>query len=118
MSDLFNRKCRRIFSVCISFENRLIICGVKIKNKILCILYIEKQKNYCKILLGDYRFVLKGVQFMATSSIYTSVKVKNKNDCRKLLVALETAESKKAKEVVFSHSVEIVKGDKIKELFK
>ena len=55
---------------------------------------------------------------MATSSIYTSVKVKNKNDCRKLLVALETAESKKAKEVVFSRSVEIVKGDKIKELFK
>ena len=55
---------------------------------------------------------------MATSSIYTSVKVKNRADCRKLVTALEHAEAKKAKEVKFSRSVEVMKGEKIKELFK
>ncbi|MGN1112703.1 MAG: hypothetical protein ACI4RP_05810 [Acutalibacteraceae bacterium] len=55
---------------------------------------------------------------MATSSIYTSVKIKNKADCKKLVTALEHAEAKRAKEVNFSRSVEVVKGEKIKELFK
>lgn len=57
---------------------------------------------------------------MATSSIYASVKIKSKNDCKKLVAALEHAEEKrhKTKEVVFSRSIEVVKGDKIKELFQ
>lgn len=55
---------------------------------------------------------------MATSSIYTSVKVKSKAECRKLVAALEHAKTKKAKEVNFSRSVEVMKGEKIKELFK
>ena len=55
---------------------------------------------------------------MATSSIYTNVKIKNKADCKKLVSALEHAEDKKAKTVIFSRSVEIIKGEKIKDLFK
>lgn len=55
---------------------------------------------------------------MATSSIYTSVKIKSKSDCQKLINALENAKTTKSKEVKFSRPVEIVKGDKIKELFK
>lgn len=57
---------------------------------------------------------------MATSSIYASVKVKNKSDCRKLVAALEHAKEKRAKgkKVVISRPVEIVKGEKIKELFQ
>ena len=55
---------------------------------------------------------------MATSSIYTSVKVKSKAECRKLVAALEHAQDKKAQPVVFSHPVEIIKGEKIKEIFK
>ncbi len=55
---------------------------------------------------------------MATSSIYTNVKIKNKSDCLKLVSALEHAKSKKVKEVKFSRPVETVKGETIKELFK
>ncbi|MEA4872001.1 MAG: hypothetical protein VB076_04225 [Synergistaceae bacterium] len=55
---------------------------------------------------------------MATSSIYTSVRVKNKTDCKKLVAALEHAMGKKAKKVVFSRSVEVMKGEKVKDLFK
>ena len=54
---------------------------------------------------------------MATSSICTSVRIKNKADCRKLVSALEHAEGKKAKEVIFSRSVEVMKGEKVKDLF-
>lgn len=55
---------------------------------------------------------------MATSSIYTSVKVKKKSDCQKLVAALEHAEKKKAKAVVFTRPVEVMKGEKVKDLFK
>ena len=55
---------------------------------------------------------------MATSSIYSNVRVKNKADCRKLVFALEHAEGKKAKVVVFSRPVEVIKGEKVKDLFK
>ncbi|MDO5116804.1 MAG: hypothetical protein Q4D58_12035 [Synergistaceae bacterium] len=55
---------------------------------------------------------------MATSSIYTSVKIKKKTDCQKLVNALEHAEKKKAKAVVFSRPVEVIKGEKVKDLFK
>lgn len=55
---------------------------------------------------------------MATSSIYANVRVKNKTDCKKLVAALEHAKSKKAKEVLFSRSVEEMKGEKVKDLFK
>ncbi|MEE1076420.1 MAG: hypothetical protein UHY68_04065 [Acutalibacteraceae bacterium] len=54
---------------------------------------------------------------MATSSIYTNVKIKSKNDCRKLVSALEHAKSCKKNEVIFSRSVEKIKGDKVKEIF-
>ena len=55
---------------------------------------------------------------MATSSIYTSVRVKSKTECKKLVTALEHAKGKKAKEVVFSRSVEVMEGEKVKDLFK
>lgn len=55
---------------------------------------------------------------MATSSIYTNVRIKNKSDCRKLVDALEHAKSAKKPEVKFSRPVETVKGENIKELFK
>lgn len=60
----------------------------------------------------------RGRAGMATSSIYTSVKVKSKAECRKLVAALEHAQDKKAQPVVFSRPVEIIKGEKIKEIFK
>ena len=55
---------------------------------------------------------------MATSSIYTDVKIKNKSDCLKLVSALENAKEKKVEEVKFSRPVETIKGEIIKELFK
>ena len=55
---------------------------------------------------------------MATSSIYTNVRIRKKSQCTKLVSALEHAKGKKAKTVNFSRPVEEVKGDKIKEFFK
>lgn len=55
---------------------------------------------------------------MATSSIYTDVKIKNKAACRKLVRALESASSDKTPRVVFSRPTEVIKGEKIKEIFK
>ena len=55
---------------------------------------------------------------MATSSIYVSVKVKDKAGCKKLVSALEHAEGKKAKKVMFSRPVEELKGERVKDLFK
>ena len=55
---------------------------------------------------------------MATSSIFTNVKVKSKTDCEKLILALENAQCKKNKEVVLSRPVEVIKGEKVKDLFK
>ena len=55
---------------------------------------------------------------MATSSIFTNVRVKSKTACRRLFAALEHAEGKKAKQVIFSRPVEIVKDEKVKEIFK
>lgn len=55
---------------------------------------------------------------MATSSIYTDVKIKDKAACRKLIRALENASKAKGrKKVVFSRQPEFVKGEKIKEIF-
>lgn len=55
---------------------------------------------------------------MATSSIFVNVNVKNKDDCRKLVLALEHAKGKKAKEVVLSRPVEVIRGEKVKDLLK
>ncbi|MBQ9882005.1 MAG: hypothetical protein IJM42_05290 [Synergistes sp.] len=55
---------------------------------------------------------------MATSSIYTSVKIKKKSECQKLVNALEHAERNKAKAVEYTRQVEVMKGEKIRELFK
>lgn len=60
----------------------------------------------------------KEVCDMATSSIYTNVRIRKKSQCMKLVSALEHAKGKKAKTVNFSRPVEEVKGDKIKEFFK
>lgn len=55
---------------------------------------------------------------MATSSIYTDVKIKDKSACRKLVSALERALKAKASEkTVFSRQPEMIKGEKIKEIF-
>lgn len=71
-------------------------------------------KNFCTMTISKRG----GRVTMATSSIYTSVRVKNKTDCKKLVAALEHAMGKKAKKVVFSRSVEVMKGEKVKDLFK
>ncbi len=55
---------------------------------------------------------------MATSSIYTSVRIKSKAECRKLVAALEHAKDKKVPEVVLSRPVEKISGEKIKDIFK
>ena len=55
---------------------------------------------------------------MATSSIYTNVKIKSKSDCRKLVSALEHTKTSKPVEVTYSRPVEVIKGEKIKEIFK
>lgn len=55
---------------------------------------------------------------MATSSIYTDVRIKNKAACRKLVRALESAADDKTPRVVFSRQPEIIKGEKINEIFK
>ena len=53
---------------------------------------------------------------MATSSIYTNVKIKDKAACRKLINALDKAAKAKTPRVEFSRQPEIVRGEKIKEI--
>lgn len=55
---------------------------------------------------------------MATSSIYTSVKIKKKSECQKLVNALEHAERNKAKAVDHTRPAEVMKGEKIRVLFR
>lgn len=60
----------------------------------------------------------EGVFCMATSSIYTDVKIKDKSACRKLVRALEgAAKAKSSEKTVFSRQPKIIKGEKIKEIF-
>lgn len=63
----------------------------------------------------DFR---KKVCDMATSSIYTNVRIRKKSQCIKLVSALEHAKSKKAKTVNISCPVEEVKNEKINDFFK
>ena len=88
----------------------------------LCMLYKYKiaKRTCCMyrktfVLLSEWE---RGRVAMATSSIYTSVKVKNESDSKRLVSALEHAVGKKAKEVVFSRHVEVIKGEKVKDLFE
>lgn len=55
---------------------------------------------------------------MATSSIYTEVKIKDKAACKKLVKALDDAVKSRKPKVAFSRQPEMIKGDKIKEIFK
>ena len=55
---------------------------------------------------------------MATSSIFTNVRIKNKAECQKLIAALECAEKEKSTPSDLSHPVDIVVGEAIKELFR
>ena len=55
---------------------------------------------------------------MATSSIYTDVKIRDKAACRKLVNALERAmKAKPTKKAVYSRQPQMIKGEKIKEIF-
>ena len=55
---------------------------------------------------------------MATSSIYTDVKIKDKSACRKLIRALDSAvKAESSKRTVFSRQPKMIKGEKIKEIF-
>lgn len=54
---------------------------------------------------------------MATSSICKNISVKNRNQCRALVNALENASKKCAIDVQIGKKCREVKGEKIKELF-
>lgn len=63
------------------------------------------------------RLEKKELGVMATSSIYTSVKIKNKDACKRLVGALENAKEVKIRDVEFSRPVKEIKGSAIKEIF-
>lgn len=54
---------------------------------------------------------------MATKSIYVDVKVRKKEDCLKLVSALEKTKSKKMKPIDYSRPVRILTPEQIKEIF-
>ena len=55
--------------------------------------------------------------YMATKSICKNVNLKNKTLTRGLVLALENAINKEAKEVHMSKSVKQIKGNELKNLF-
>lgn len=59
----------------------------------------------------------KGDGTMATKSILKNVDVKDKKLGRSLIVALENASGKKAKNVTLSRTYSDIRGEKIKEIF-
>lgn len=62
-------------------------------------------------------YIFRGVFRMATKSIYKNVNIKSKDLTKGLINALEYGMGKKAKEVIFTKSVEEVKGEDIKKYF-
>lgn len=54
---------------------------------------------------------------MATKSILKNVDIQDKKLGKSLIVALENAAGKKAKDVTLSRTYKEVRGDKIKEIF-
>ena len=54
---------------------------------------------------------------MATKSILKNIDIKSKELGRSLIIALEQAEKKSAKEVVLRRSFKELRGNKIKEIF-
>lgn len=54
---------------------------------------------------------------MATKSILKNVDIRDKKLGKALVVALESAASKNAKEVVLSRTYKEIRGDKINEIF-
>lgn len=54
---------------------------------------------------------------MATKSIYVDVKVKKRDDCRKLISALEKTKNHKITPVNYSRPVKVLNGEQIKEIF-
>lgn len=54
---------------------------------------------------------------MATKSILKNIDIKERRMGRSIILALENAEGKKAKEVKLSRACKEVKGSKIKDIF-
>ncbi len=54
---------------------------------------------------------------MATKSILKNIDIKERRMGRSIILALENAEGKKAKEVKLSRTCKEVKGSKIKDIF-
>ena len=61
---------------------------------------------------------MKGVDIMATKSIYKDVRIKDIDLCRKFVSALENSQNKSSKQVVISKRVTTVKGENLNEMFK
>lgn len=59
----------------------------------------------------------KGDGIMATKSILKNVDIREKKLGKSLVVALENAAGKKAKEVALSRTYKEIRGDKINEIF-
>lgn len=55
---------------------------------------------------------------MATSTILRDVNIKEKHQARSFIRALENAENKAAKKVELGCSCEVVKGEKIRNMFE
>ncbi len=54
---------------------------------------------------------------MATKSFYKNITISDKNTCRDLVSALETAKRRKDKQIEFSQEVSTVKRNEVKEFF-
>lgn len=54
---------------------------------------------------------------MATKSFYKNVIIDNKTTCRTLVSALESAKSKKDKEILVSKNVSTIRKNELKEFF-
>lgn len=75
---------------------------------IICISVTSSILFLCGFRKGD---------IMATKSICKNITIKDKNLGRSLVNALENAQNKTSKNVIYSKMVKEIKGEKIKDLF-
>lgn len=54
---------------------------------------------------------------MATKSFYKNITISDRNSCRDLVSALETAKRRKDKQIKFSQEVSTIKRNDVKEFF-
>lgn len=54
---------------------------------------------------------------MATKSFYKNITISDRNSCRDLVSALETAKRRKDKQIEFSQEVSTIKRNDVKEFF-